>query len=326
MDTRKALVELMERSGEEFISGNAMAASLGITRAAVWKGIRKLQEEGYAIEAVPNRGYRLAACSDAVSESCIRKYLGAETERFTLEVVSTITSTNTVLKAKASECPEFYTIVSGAQTAGRGRTGRSFYSPADSGIYLSILLRPNLQARDAVRITTAAAVAACRAIEDCTEEKPGIKWVNDVFVSERKVCGILTEGAVNLETGGLDWAVMGIGLNVYEPAGGFPEELREIAGPVCRERQRDMRCRLAASFLKAFALLYDNLDKPAFAEEYRKRCFLLGQPIYVLKSEGKIPAQALNVDDECGLVVRYANGTVETLSSGEVSVRPRQYS
>lgn len=322
MNTKESLAKLLEASGEEFISGRAVAEQLGITRAAVWKNIRKLQEEGYAIEAVQNRGYRLAGSHDAVSEGLIRKYLGDQADRFTLEVHNQITSTNTVLKEKAADCPQWYTIVSGAQSAGRGRIGRQFFSPADSGVYLSVLLHPQLPAKDSIRITTAAAIAACRAIEECTEEKPEIKWVNDVFVAGRKVCGILTEGAINLETGGLEWAVMGIGLNVYEPEGGFPEELSGIAGPICRSRKRELRSALAGSFLKHFAFIFDRLDNPTFAEEYRSRCFLLGKPIHVLKPGGAVNAQALDIDAECSLVVRYEDGSVETLSSGEVSVRP----
>lgn len=323
MTTREALTKLLEESGEQFLSGHAAAEKLGITRAAVWKNIRALQAGGYAIEAVPNRGYRLARENDAVSESLIRKYLGGDGERFTLEVQNQITSTNTVLKAKAMECPEWYAIVAGEQTAGRGRIGRKFYSPAGTGVYLSILLKPDLPASQSVRITTAAAVAACRAIEECTSEKPAIKWVNDVFIRERKVCGILTEGAINLETGGMDWAVCGIGLNVYEPEGGFPEDIASIAGAICPERKGEMRSQLAAAFLRHFARLYDSLKTPDFAEEYRSRCFLLGRPILVMKPEGAIPATALDVDDDCGLVVRYEDGRVETLSSGEVSVRPQ---
>lgn len=322
MENANTVLNLLLESGEEFISGAELAKSLGITRAAVWKRIRKLQSEGYAIEAVPNRGYRISG-SDVVSEEILRKYLGKTARRLSLQVVSSITSTNTVLKSQAADSPEFTAIVAGCQSAGRGRIGRSFYSPSDTGVYLSILLRPKLKAEEAVRITTAAAVAACRAIESCTAESPAIKWVNDVFVRGRKVCGILTEGAVNLETGGMDWAVCGIGLNVYEPEGGFPEELASIAGAICPERMNDGRCKLAASFLEHFLYLYDNLDKPAFASEYRRRCFLLGKPIRVLKPAGDVDAVAVDVDDACALVVRYADGSLETLSSGEVSVRAK---
>lgn len=322
MQTHDILAQLLEENRDSYISGSAIAAKLNITRAAVWKSIRKLEEQGYVIDAVPNRGYRLAPDSDIVTESTLRRYL--HDDRFTLEVHQEITSTNTVLKAKAASSPEWYTIVSGYQSAGRGRIGRSFYSPADTGVYLSILLHPNLPAAQSIRITTAAAVAACRAMEAVTDARPGIKWVNDVFVDGKKVCGILTEGAMNLETGGLDWAVLGIGLNVYAPKGGFPEELRNIAGAIATECSPDLRCRLAAAFLESFAQIYDSLDKPQFSEEYRKRCFLLGKPISVLKPDGTVPAVAIDIDEECGLVVEYPDGRRETLSSGEVSVRGRQ--
>lgn len=322
MQTHEILAQLLEENRDSFLSGSAIAAQLNITRAAVWKSIRKLEEMGYAVDAVPNRGYRLAPGSDIVTESTLRRYL--KDDRFTLEVQREITSTNTVLKSKAGTFPEWYTIVSGHQTAGRGRIGRSFYSPADTGVYLSILLRPNLPASQSIRITTAAAVAACRAMEAVTDARPGIKWVNDVFVDGKKVCGILTEGAMNLETGGLDWAVLGIGLNVYEPKDGFPEELRDIAGAISPKRIQDLRCRLAAAFLESFAQIYDSLDKPLFSQEYRRRCFLLGKPISVLKPDGAVPALALDIDEECGLVVEYPDGRRETLSSGEVSVRGRQ--
>ena len=217
----------MEKSEGEYLSGSMLAKKLGVTRAAVWKNIRQLQAEGYKIEAVTNRGYRLGREQDSVSEAGIRKALGELENVFTLEMYDVLTSTNTVMKERADSLPEWTVIISSSQTAGRGRIGRSFYSPSDSGIYLSVLLRPALPASEATRITTAAAVAACRAIESCTAATPSIKWVNDVFVNGKKVCGILTEGSLNMETGGLDWAVMGIGLDVYEPDGGFPEEIRE---------------------------------------------------------------------------------------------------
>jgi BirA family biotin operon repressor/biotin-[acetyl-CoA-carboxylase] ligase len=228
------------------------------------------------------------------------------------------------MKERADALPEWHVIVSASQTAGRGRTGRSFYSPSDSGVYLSVLLHPVLPAAEATRITTAAAVAACRAIEACTDAKPEIKWVNDVFVKGKKVCGILTEGSLNMETGGLDWAVMGIGLNVYEPKEGFPDDIRQIAGPIADTRRKNLRNALVASFLVSFHEICIDLTRADFAEEYRKRSFLLGQDILVLKSDGAVPAVALDVDDECRLVVQYENGNREALSSGEVSVRPAE--
>lgn len=319
--TKERLVKMLAENRGSYLSGSRIAEQLGITRAAVWKQIRSLMAEGYEIDAVTNRGYCLGDRSDVITKEGLLAALGPEGARYTLEVHDSITSTNTVLKERAESLPDWYVIVSGRQTAGRGRIGRSFYSPEATGIYLSVLLRPDLPAEQSVRITTAAAVAACRAIEETTDRTPGIKWVNDVFVEGRKVCGILTEGSLNLETGGLDWVVMGIGFNVYEPEGGFPEEIREIAGPVAAERAGDLRVHLAGSFLRHFGKVCDSLAEASFAEEYRKRSIVTGQNILVLRNGQEIPAFAEDIDGECRLRVRYADGREELLSSGEVSIR-----
>ena len=184
--TKERLVRMLAENRGSYLSGSRIAEQLGITRAAVWKQIRSLMAEGYEIDAVTNRGYCLGDRSDVITKEGLLAALGPEGARYTLEVHDSITSTNTVLKERAESLPDWYVIVSGRQTAGRGRIGRSFYSPEATGIYLSVLLRPDLPAEQSVRITTAAAVAACRAIEETTERKPGIKWVNDVFVEDRK--------------------------------------------------------------------------------------------------------------------------------------------
>ncbi|MBQ3372205.1 MAG: biotin--[Oscillospiraceae bacterium] len=324
MNTKQKLADLLENSKGEYLSGSLLAEKLGVTRAAVWKNIRQLKADGYKIEAVTNRGYRLRREQDAVSEAGIRKALGEQADVFTLEMYDVITSTNTVMKERAESLPEWTVIISGSQTAGRGRIGRSFYSPSDSGIYLSVLLRPALPASESTRITTAAAVAACRAIESCTTARPSIKWVNDVFVNGKKVCGILTEGSLNMETGGLDWAVMGIGLDVYEPDGGYPEEIREIVGSIAQQREKNLRNTLAASFLRQFYSICSSLEEADFAEEYKKRSFLIGEDILVLKGDAVLPARAVDIDKECRLLVQYEDGSREALSTGEVSVRPKK--
>ena len=164
-------------AGEEYLSGSRIAETLGISRAAVWKQIRALEDEGYQIEAVQNRGYRLAQTNDVLSKDLVLRYLDGEIEGALLDVRDEVTSTNTLLKEAAERLPAWSVVCAGAQTAGRGRSGRSFYSPKDTGLYLSVLLKPEIPAAQAGRITTAAAVAACRAIEACTEAEPKIKWV-----------------------------------------------------------------------------------------------------------------------------------------------------
>lgn len=321
MNKKQKLIELLETNDDGYLSGNVIAEELGITRAAVWKYVKQLQEEGYEIEAVTNRGYRLGDRNDVISEFLINKYLGAYADRFALEVRAEVTSTNDVLKDDASNLPPWKTLVAMQQTAGKGRRGRSFYSPADTGFYLSILLKMDIGPKIATRFTTAAAVAACRAIEICTDAQPAIKWVNDVFVDEHKVCGILTEASISVESGGLDWAIMGIGFNVYEPAGGFPKEISDVAGAISKTREKDLRSRLAAEFMRSFYDLCQDISGDGMAAEYKKRSFMIGRDILVLRGDKQIEAVAVDIDDECQLIVRYADGREEALSSGEVSTK-----
>ena len=175
MNARQQVATLLEEAGQEYLSGNAIAEELGITRAAVWKCIRQLENDGYRIEAA-RKGYRLSEESDAISKNAVLRYLGDAAPLFDLEILSEVDSTNTHLKriapglkaAGGGEDAPWRTVIAGSQSAGRGRMGRSFASPAGSGVYLSVFLTPHLSAGRAVRITTAAAVAACRAIEACT--------------------------------------------------------------------------------------------------------------------------------------------------------------
>ncbi len=322
MTTREKLRQLLEERAGFFVSGQQVASSLEITRAAVWKAVRQLRAEGDAIEAVPNRGYRLSPENDRLSESGIREELGADADQFHILLRERVTSTSSLLKEQESNLREWTVLIAGEQSGGRGRMGRSFYSPSGSGLYLSVLLRPAMPAEKAVQITTAAAVAACGAIAECTGVEAGIKWINDLYVDGKKICGILTEGALNLETGGLDWAVMGIGFNVYPPEGGFPPEISDIAGAIMPIRTSGLRNRLAARFLVRFRELCADPGQPACVEEYRRRSFLPGRAVTVHRGSETRRATALSVDGQCRLVVRYEDGTEEALSSGEVSVRP----
>ncbi len=334
MDTKTRIAALLEEAADAsvsgtpaYLSGSEIAAKLGITRAAVWKCIGALKAEGYDIESVPHHGYRLGADNDTINTAGIQKYLGDLAASYAITTYDEVTSTNALLRemaengsAPSGPCP---VAVANRQTAGRGRKGRFFYSPDASGIYLSVLLHPEVSASEASNITTIAAVCACRAIEECTDSTASIKWVNDIFVNEKKVCGILTEASVNLENGGLDWAVMGIGFNVYEPADGFPKELRSIAGSIASDRQKDLRNRLIAAFLKHFHALTADLCDRSYAAEYKRRSFLVGHKVNVLTGRDTIPATAIDIDEECRLIVRYEDGHTEALFSGEVSVRPQ---
>ena len=321
MDKKETLLNILEHT-DTFVSGSELAARLGVTRASVWKYIRMLEDEGCEIEAVTNRGYRLSPSNDALTAEGIRRELGDLADRFSIELLRDCTSTNSVLKEKAAKLPEWHTVIAGHQSAGRGRKGRSFHSPEGTGLYMSVLLRPQLPIGDAVLITAAAAVAVCRAVEELSGVCPGIKWVNDIFLYGRKICGILSEASMDMESGAVESVILGIGINITPPAEGFPPPLSDIAGAVFPSRQRNMRSRMAAAFLRHFFRIYADFPNRSFVPEYRSLNFLPGRRILILQAHGPRPAAALDIDDRCRLTVQYDDGTQEALSSGEVSVLP----
>ena len=321
MTKDNVLTVLLDASGA-FVSGEALATRLRLSRTAVWKAIRQLKAEGYAVEAVTGRGYRLMPSSDALTADGIRRYLRHPGIR--PQVFPVVASTNTLLKSMALEdAPAGTAVVAVQQSAGRGRLGRRFYSPSGSGLYLSLLLRPDLSPPEATRLTACAAVSVAESIEELSGKAAGIKWVNDVYMGGKKVCGILTEAGLDLESGRLGFVVVGIGINLREPEGGFPEEISRIAGAVFnREAIPELRSRLAALILDK---LTDYAADPAsdqLFEAYKKRSFVPGKNILVL-SPGKEPvkAEALDLNRDYSLLVRLADGSTQSLSSGEVSIR-----
>ncbi len=320
MTTKEKLLELLEANKGIYFSGEETARKLCMSRAAVWKAVNALRQEGYSIDAVTNRGYCLSEETDILSPQGICKYLKPAYRSMELTVLSATTSTNTLLREKADRgYPEGYTVISNAQTEGRGRYGRSFYSPEGTGLYMSILLRP---ARYTARLTALAAVAMCGAIEAVSGESAGIKWVNDIFVRGKKVCGILTEGAFGLESGTLEYAVLGAGVNIYPPKDGFPGELKDIAGTVFDSARNDGKNRLAGEFLNRFLDCYTASDQTPYIREYRSRSLVVGRPITVFGQSRS--AVACGIDDECRLLVRYDDGETASLSYGEIGVRLEQ--
>lgn len=323
MGTKEKLLALFEADKGKFFSGEELAARLAVSRTAVWKAVNSLRKEGYEIQAVRNKGYSLSVSTDILSIQGVEKYLNPEHSYIELEILPDIGSTNDYLREKAAQGKgEGYAVVAGAQTRGKGRTGRSFYSPADTGIYLSLLLRPkDCGPAQAVKFTTMAAVAACEAIEKVSHRSPQIKWVNDIYIDGKKVSGILTEASVSLENGSLEYVLLGIGINVYPPEKGFPQELRETAGSVFQERKSDGKNQLTAGFLNRLMEIYTKEETGEYAEEYRKRSMVLGKRIQILTPEGEKGARALEIDKDCRLLVEYEDGNRELLRAGEIRIR-----
>lgn len=258
-----------------------------------------------------------------LSEAEIRAGLAGQDFFRELQILSEIDSTNRFLKEQAVQgALEGTVVLAERQSAGRGRLGRSFFSPGEKGIYMSVLLRPEMELQQSVRITSMAAVAVARAIERVSGIPAQIKWVNDVFLNQKKVCGILTEAGINYEQGKLDYAVVGIGVNVGKME--FPEELKEIATSVSNECGRNIsRNVLAAEILKELAYWYPSLWDGSFLTESRERSILLGKEILVVDAVaegGSYAARAIDLDDMGHLLIE-RGGNRQVLNSGEVSIR-----
>lgn len=255
-----------------------------------------------------------------LSESFLQDRLG---DLFYVQVYGEVGSTNTLAREQAAAgAPEGTIILADAQRQGRGRMGRQFFSPKGSGLYMSILLRPDT-AVTPLYITTAAAVAVAEAIEETAGIPSSIKWVNDVYCRGKKVCGILTEGAI---ADNLQYAVLGIGINVLSPIGGFPSEIDSRAGAVFDEKTPPTarpREELAAAIIMRFWGYYKALSAKAFLPSYRNRDLLKGRIVEVLDINGVVVEEvtALGITDEFGLLVTDKSGSTKTLSSGEVSLR-----
>lgn len=321
MSTKAELLSLFEKNGQEYISGQKIGDTLNVTRNAVWKAVEQLRSEGYQIESKPKTGYRLVAEPDNLSSGKIKEYISSPCD---LMVFRTVDSTITVAEeTDLNENPLF--IVADSQTAGKGRLGRSFASPAGTGLYLTIAIKPDFAINEALYVTMASAVATARAIEKVCRIHADIKWVNDLFYNNRKICGILTKAQSNLELGQIDKLIIGIGINCFP--GSLPPELDQIAGPVSSEKGSFSRNQLAAEVFNETIKILNDLQEKTFMKEYKRRCFILDEIISVHPhlDHRSVKAFAVDISDDGGLIVEYTEGEKkgirETLTTGEVSIR-----
>ena len=322
MTVKESVLEALETSKGQSLSGEILAEAMGVSRAAVHKAIKSLREEGYEIEAATNKGYRLSADSDLLSAQGMGAHLSEQLKALPFYVYKTIDSTNDEAKRLALNGAGHGTaVLAFHQSRGRGRLGRTFISPANSGIYMSVLLKPTFDLSQSVLVTTAASVAVARAIEAVCGKNPQIKWVNDIYVDGKKVCGILTEAMTDFETGQIQHLILGMGINCSTD--GFPPDLLDIAGALEGDFTKN---ELAAQVLNQLMPLMDQLEERTFIEDYKKHSMVLGKTIRVYRGgyEKHAPgraARALDIDQNGGLRVLYSSGEQETLSSGEISIR-----
>ena len=325
MSTKNRILELLEQQRGESISGEHLAGVLGISRNAVWKAIKELQKDGYNIVAVTNKGYCLSAENDIISIPGIKPFLSERSQFYAnkIQVHKSLESTNKTAKEMAVAGAEHGTIIiSDCQTMGRGRYSRNFFSPSGGGLYMSIVLRPEaMHFKNPTSVTAFAAVSVCEAIESISTKVPRIKWVNDIFIDGKKVCGILTEAVTDFESGGLDWVVLGIGINVHTRTEDFPCDLQSIATSIYPdEKMSGVRNRLSAEIINRILGFETLPSETEIFEKYKKRLMVLGKKITVIQNQVEYKATAIDVDSVGHLIVKDENGEIVTLSSGEIRV------
>lgn len=323
MSIKSRVLEVLEKNRAKAISGQELADYLSVSRAAIWKAIRSLKEEGYQIEATTNKGYLLLDHNDIVSGEGIKTFLLPEYQNNPIIVYKQIDSTNLQgKKIAATGAANGTVILAEEQTQGRGRLGRSFFSPSQTGIYMSIILKPQKSLNDFLLITVAAAVGVCRAIKKLTHKEPKIKWVNDIFLEGKKICGILTEAVSNFEIGTIESVILGIGLNVKTSENQFPDELREIAGSLFPEGIT--RNQIAAEIINEIMNLSENLEDTSLIEEYKEYSLVLGKIISYKKNEALFTAKAIDINNQGNLIVENDKGEISVIQSGEVTIGSRQ--
>ena len=316
--TKEIVLKALKRKRGKFVSGETLADEHGISRAAVWKAVKTLQNNGYDIECRTRSGYMLTEHGGKLSEDGIKKYLFED--GIHIHVFDSVGSTNDIVKSLGREgAPEWTVVAARTQTGGRGRMGRTFESPNDDGIYMSILLRPTISASEAVTITTYAAVAVCEAVERFTGAECSIKWVNDVYMNSKKICGILTESDIDGADGTMNFAVLGIGLNVTDR--NLSEEVKQIAGGLGLEHESDIKNKIAAALLTKLKILYADLMSDRVFDKYRSRSFLIGKDVTFKQGDETKCARVVELSRDYSLVVETDDGEKIALGSGEVSVK-----
>ena len=326
--TKSKVLKILEERRGQAVSGEELANDIGISRAAIWKAVVSLRNTGYPIVASTNKGYILAEDSDLLSAQGMLPFLDETAYPYGEQNILTykfLESTNETAKQKVFEGAQAGTIIlAEEQSKGKGRLGRSFFSPAGKGLYMSFIIRPDFDTTKALRVTAATAVAVCRAIKKVCDVEVQIKWVNDIFYEGRKVCGILTEAITNLETGQIDAIIIGIGVNCNVAEEDMPEEIRETAGSLPGVDSRNRLAAEIANELMSILGSFSSEEYPEYMDEYRRRSMVLRKDIRVYKdiaTDNFVDAKAVDVSNDGGLSVIYSDGTKETITTGEISIR-----
>jgi BirA family biotin operon repressor/biotin-[acetyl-CoA-carboxylase] ligase len=318
----KSEILTMLRESESYVSGQELCNKFGVSRTAVWKAINQLKEMGYVIEAVSNKGYHLVSAPDVMNEAEIKSLLHTEWAGQELFCFDTIDSTNTKAKELAEQgYPSGTLVVADQQVAGKGRRGRSWESPSGCGIFMTLMLKPDINPNNASMLTLVAALATAKAISDVTGADARIKWPNDIVINGRKICGILTEMSAQFDY--INHIVIGIGINVHNEQ--FPEEIRETAGSLllaCGRRfhRAELIARFLECFEKDYAVFLKTEDLEGLMKEYNALLVNAQQQVRVLDPKEPFEGKAIGITKKGELIVDTWESR-KLVSSGEVSVR-----
>ena len=318
MSVKSTVLEILESSRHADVSGEYIAAMMGVSRNSVWKAIKSLRQDGYNICSSTNKGYRLSPDCDIISTEGI-----SVNTQMKIPVYAYKTTDSTNMRAKcflAEKTCDRALFVAEEQTLGRGRMGKDFYSPYGTGIYMSYVFSPNTEITNAVTITAAAAVAVVCALEKLCGISPMIKWVNDIYLDGKKLCGILTEAVTNYETGIVSHIIIGIGINFSTVR--FPENIRNTACSL-PSAVAVTRNELIGAISDNLYSISNDLEDRSYFEIYRDRMLVIGKDIVYYQNGKPHYAYAVDVDSSGGLIVSDSDGNVKTLRSGEITLRTR---
>lgn len=323
MASKEKILSMLQNNNETYVSGSYLAEQLGISRNAVWKNINSLKNDGFNIVAVSNKGYKLLDAFSKISQDNISSLLTTSVLGRNIMIFQEIDSTNNYAKniAKNNNAPDGCVIISECQTSGKGRLGRAFQSPKGTGIYMSIILKRDIPMDCASLLTSCTAVAVADSVDNLYHTDSKIKWVNDLFLNGKKFCGILTEASIGFEAGSLEFAVIGIGINVKSIKSFADADLLKIATSLEDETNLDIsRNILIAEILNNLEPFLNSLPDKLFMNQYRKKSFLIGHKVRVTYNGFEHEAFVLDIDDNAGLVVRMDDGNTRILNSGEARV------
>ena len=322
MNVKSELLANLANAGGDYISGAALADKLGVSRNAVWKAVKALESEGFSISSITSKGYKLNEDNNRLSEDLISPFLTTKEMGRNIRVLEEVDSTNNAVRELETEkAPNGTTVVADSQTAGKGRIGRSFVSPQGAGLYMSVLVRPHFDLEFAPMITAAAACAAAEAVEELCGSKVNIKWVNDLYMNGKKICGILTEASLGLELRELDCATIGIGINIRSIGKDFDRELQKKATSIEDETGVIIdRNRLCAEVLNRLEPYLGKIADRSFLKAYREREMLTGHRITAMVGNEQLEGEALGIDENANLIIRLPYGEIKYLNSGEANL------